>query len=89
MSFRRRPASAAAAAIAVAASSRIVPIGWRVLSNFVLYELRRSSTGKIEVWPGRVEHHLRRKPDGSLVMFFKKVMLIHGDEAVPSLAFII
>lgn len=63
--------------------------GWRVLSNFVLYELRRSSTGKIEVWPGRVEHHLRRKPDGSLVMFFKKVMLIHGDEAVPSLAFII
>lgn len=63
--------------------------GYRVLSNFVLYELRRSSTGQIEVWPGRVEHHLRRRSDGSLGMFFKKVFLIHGDEAVPSLAFII
>ena len=55
--------------------------GYRVLSNFV--------TGQIEVWPGRVEHHLRRRPDGSLGMFFKKVVLIHGDEAVTSLAFII
>lgn len=63
--------------------------GYRVLSNFVLYELRRSSTGQIEVWPGRVEHHLRYRADGSLGMFFKKVVLIHGDEAVPSLAFII
>jgi hypothetical protein len=36
-----------------------------------------------------VEHHLRRRADGSLGMFFKKVVLIHGDEAVPSLAFII
>lgn len=63
--------------------------GYRTLSNFVLYELRRASTGQIEVWPGRVEHHLRRRPDGTLGMFYKKVMLIHGDEAMPSLAFII
>lgn len=62
---------------------------FRTLSNFVLYELRRASTGKIEVWPGRVEHHLRRRPDGTLGMYYKKVMLIHGDEAMPSLAFII
>ena len=34
-----------------------------------------------EIWP--------RAEDGALAMFFKKVMLIHGDEAVPSLAFII
>jgi benzoate/toluate 1,2-dioxygenase subunit beta len=63
--------------------------GWRVLSNFVLYEMRRSSTGKMEVWPGRVEHRLRRRADGTLAMFYKKVMLVHGDEALPSLAFII
>ncbi len=63
--------------------------GYRVLSNFVLYELRRSSTRTIEIWPGRIEHHLRRRADGSLGMFFKKVVLINGDEAVPSLAFII
>nr|AMK59088.1 putative ibuprofen-CoA dioxygenase small subunit [uncultured bacterium UPO38] len=61
----------------------------QALSNFVLYELRRSSTGKLEVWPGRVEHRLRRRPDGSFGMYFKKVMLVHGDEALPSLAFII
>lgn len=63
--------------------------GYFVRSNFVLYELRRASTGRIEVWPGRVEHHLRRRADGSIGMFFKKVMLLMGDEGVPSLAFII
>jgi len=61
----------------------------RALSNFVLYELRRASTGKLEVWPGRVEHRLRWRADGTLGMFLKKVMLVHGDEALPSLAFII
>jgi 3-phenylpropionate/cinnamic acid dioxygenase small subunit len=69
--------------------ARLPDGGWQVYSNFVLYELRRSSTGKIEVWPGRVEHRLRRRADGTLGMYYKKVMLIHGDEALPSLAFII
>jgi len=63
--------------------------GYRVLSNFVLYELRRSSTATIETWPGQIEHHLRRRADGSLGMFLKKVVLINGDEPLPSLAFII
>lgn len=63
--------------------------GWQVFSNFVLFEMRRSSTGKMEAWPGRTEHRLRRRADGTLGMFYKKVMLIHGDEALPSLAFII
>jgi 3-phenylpropionate/cinnamic acid dioxygenase small subunit len=62
---------------------------YRVFSNFILHELRRSSTATVEVWAGRVEHRLRRRPDGSLGMFFKKVMLINGDEPLPSLAFII
>jgi 3-phenylpropionate/cinnamic acid dioxygenase small subunit len=61
---------------------------YRVFSNFVLYELRLSSTHTVEIWPGRVEHRLRWK-NNELKMFFKKVMLVHGDEAIPSLAFII
>jgi 3-phenylpropionate/cinnamic acid dioxygenase small subunit len=61
---------------------------YRVFSNFVLYELRLASTRTLEVWPGRVEHRLRWK-NNELKMFFKKVMLVHGDEAIPSLAFII
>ncbi|ASW04192.1 aromatic-ring-hydroxylating dioxygenase subunit beta [Paraburkholderia aromaticivorans] len=61
---------------------------YQVFSNFVLYELRMSSTRTVEIWPGRIEHHLRWK-NNELKMFFKKVMLVHGDEAIPSLAFII
>jgi 3-phenylpropionate/cinnamic acid dioxygenase small subunit len=62
---------------------------YRVLSNFVLYELRLASTGRIEIWPGQIEHHLRRRADGSLGIFFKKVSLIQNDKAIPSMAFII
>ncbi|KRB83458.1 hypothetical protein ASE07_23630 [Noviherbaspirillum sp. Root189] len=61
---------------------------YQVFSNFVLYELRMSSTRTVEVWPGRTEHHLRWK-NNELKMYFKKVTLVHGDEAIPSLAFII
>ncbi|RCX10640.1 aromatic-ring-hydroxylating dioxygenase subunit beta [Extensimonas vulgaris] len=68
---------------------RLSDDSWKAQCNFVLYELRKSSTGKLEVWPGRVEYHLRRRPDGSLGMFLKKVMLVNGEEDVPSLAFII
>lgn len=69
--------------------SRLSEGSWKVLCNFVLHELRKSSTGKMEIWPGRVEYHLRRRADGSIGMFFKKVMLVHGEEDLPSLAFII
>ena len=61
----------------------------RVFSNFTLHELRRSSTETLETWAGRIEHHLRRRPDGSFGMFLKKVMLVNGDEPLPSLAFLI
>ncbi|WP_208510337.1 aromatic-ring-hydroxylating dioxygenase subunit beta [Variovorax paradoxus] len=61
---------------------------YQVYSNFVLYELRMSSTRTLETWPGRIEHRLRWK-NRELTMFYKKVMLVHGDEALPSLAFII
>mgnify|MGYP001765458219 CR=1 FL=1 len=61
---------------------------YRVFSNFVAYELRRASNGQTVVWPCRVEHRLRRRPDG-LRMFLKKVMIVHGDEAVGSLGFIL
>lgn len=63
--------------------------GFLTWSNFVLYERRLASTGLIEVWPGQIEHAIRRRPDGSLGMFLKKVKLVHGDGSLPSLAFII
>ena len=62
---------------------------YRVLSNFVLYELRAQSTNNVEVWPGRVEHKLRRRENGEIKMFLKKVMLVNGNEPLPSIAFII
>ena len=61
---------------------------YRVFSNFVAYELRRASNNQTVVWPCRVEHRLRRKGD-RIVMFLKKVMIVHGDEAVGSLGFIL
>lgn len=59
-----------------------------VFANFVLYELRIQTTQQLQVWPGRVEYRLRRNGD-ELKMFYKKVMLVHGDTPIPSLAFII
>lgn len=61
---------------------------YRVFSNFVAYELRRASNSQTVVWPCRVEHRLRRK-GGDIKMFLKKVMIVHGDEAVGSLGFIL
>lgn len=61
---------------------------YRVFCNFVLYEMRLSSTNTMQVWPGRMEYRLRRKGD-ELKMFFKKVVLINGDQPLPSLAFIL
>lgn len=62
---------------------------YRVGANFLLYELRAQSTHKLEVWPGRVEYKLRAYDGGEFRMFFKKVMLVHGSEALSTLAFII
>ncbi len=64
------------------------PDEFHVFCNFVLYEMRVQSTNDVQIWPGRIEYKLRRK-DGSLKMFFKKVMLINSEGAVPALAFII
>ncbi|HVZ46488.1 MAG TPA: aromatic-ring-hydroxylating dioxygenase subunit beta [Ramlibacter sp.] len=60
-----------------------------VFSNFVLYELAKQSGRGLEVWPGRAEHRLRRRQDGSLAMFFKKAMLVTGSGPVRSMAFIL
>jgi 3-phenylpropionate/cinnamic acid dioxygenase small subunit len=61
---------------------------FRVFSNFIAHELRRASNNQMVTWPARVEHRLRRK-NGGFKMFFKKVMIVYGDEAVGSLGFII
>lgn len=60
-----------------------------VFSNFVLYELAKQSGRGLEVWPGRTEHRLRRRNDGSLAMFFKKAMLVTGSGPVRSIPFIL
>jgi len=65
------------------------PDQYQVGCNFVLYELRAQSTNHLEIWPGRMEYRIRRKSDGELKMFFKKVMLVHGDTPLSSLAFIL
>ena len=61
---------------------------FRVACNFVLYELRVQSTHALQVWPGRMEFHLRRRPQG-FGMFYKRVMLVNGNEPLPSIAFIL
>ncbi|MDO8280010.1 MAG: aromatic-ring-hydroxylating dioxygenase subunit beta [Burkholderiaceae bacterium] len=61
---------------------------YQVESNFALFEMRVQSTGSMTIWAGRVVHKLRRT-DAGLKMYFKKVMLINGDEPVPTLAFLI
>jgi benzoate/toluate 1,2-dioxygenase subunit beta len=66
----------------------IGPNEFQVFCNFVLYEMRVQSTNDVQIWPGRIEYKLRRK-DGALKMFFKKVMLINSEGAIPALAFII
>lgn len=61
---------------------------YHVQSNFALYEMQMQSTERVVVWAGRVEHRLRRAEAG-LRMFHKKVVLVNGAEAIPSLAFLI
>jgi 3-phenylpropionate/cinnamic acid dioxygenase small subunit len=68
--------------------AEIGPGEFQVFCNFVLYEMRVQSTNDVQIWPGRIEYKLRRK-DGALKMFFKKVMLINSEGAIPALAFII
>ncbi|MDD3649851.1 aromatic-ring-hydroxylating dioxygenase subunit beta [Immundisolibacter sp.] len=62
--------------------------GYEVGSNFVLTEIVAQSTHELRVWAGRSTHRLRRV-EGGLKMAFKKVVLVNGDEAVPTLAFLI
>lgn len=62
--------------------------GYEVGSNFVLMEIAVQSTHALRVWAGRSTHRLRRV-DGNLRLAFKKVVLVNGDEAIPTLAFLI
>lgn len=67
---------------------RISETEYLVSSNFALFEMQMQSTERVVIWAGRVEHKLRRSESG-LRMFFKKVELVNGGEAIPSLAFLI
>lgn len=62
--------------------------GYEVGSNFILTEIVAQSTHAMRVWAGRTTHRLRRV-DGALRLASKKVVLVNGDEAIPTLAFLI
>lgn len=62
--------------------------GYEVGSNFILTEIVAQSTHAMRIWAGRSTHRLRRV-DGALRLAFKKVVLVNGDEAIPTLAFLI
>jgi 3-phenylpropionate/cinnamic acid dioxygenase small subunit len=54
-------------------------------SNFVLGEVRR---GKQDVFIGRSTHHLRPAGD-DFKIFFKKVVLVNGDDYIDNLTFLV
>jgi benzoate/toluate 1,2-dioxygenase beta subunit len=56
-----------------------------VAANFVLVEARERGT---EVWAGRTTYRIR-EVDGDLRLAAKKVVLVNGAEAMPTLAFLI
>lgn len=62
--------------------------GYEVGSNFMLTEIVAQSTHAMRIWAGRSTHRLRRV-DGALRLAVKKVVLVNGDEAIPTLAFLI
>ena len=62
--------------------------GYEVGSNFMIMETVVQSTHELRLWAGRSTHRLRRV-DGQLRMAYKKVVLVNGDEAIPTLSFLI
>jgi benzoate/toluate 1,2-dioxygenase beta subunit len=69
--------------------SRLSETEFCVRCNFALYEYRMQSTHDMHLWAGRCEYRIRRRPDGSLRMFYKRVDLINVAGPLPSLAFLI
>ncbi len=82
------PASSMRRLISNLVAVRTAANEYQVESNFALFEMQLQSLDQMTIWAGRTVHRLRRVDDG-LRMYFKKVMLINGDQAVPTLAFLI
>lgn len=59
-----------------------------VESNFALFEMQIQSMDKMTIWAGRTTHKLRATENG-LKMYFKKVVLINGDQPIPTLSFLV
>lgn len=68
--------------------TRVSESEYLVESNFALFEMQLQSMNSMTIWAGRTVHKLRRT-DAGLKMYFKKVMLVNGDQPVPTLAFLI
>jgi 3-phenylpropionate/cinnamic acid dioxygenase small subunit len=56
-----------------------------VQANFLLMESR---TRGVELWAGRTTYRLRRV-EGQIRLVYKKVVLVNGDKALPTLGFLI
>lgn len=82
------PASPMRRQISNIVATRLGPDEYFVESNFSLFEMAVQSRAVMNIWAGTVHHKLRRTENG-LKIFYKKVMLINGDQPIPSLAFII
>jgi len=68
--------------------TRLSDSEYKVNANFVLHEIAVQSTETMKIMPGRVEYHIRRRENG-FGMFYKKITLINGASAVPTIAYLI
>lgn len=62
--------------------------GFEVGSNFMLLEQNVQSHHRQQIWGGRSIHRVRHT-DAGLRLYYKKVMLVNGDEPIPNLSFLI
>lgn len=62
--------------------------GFEIASNFMLLEQNVQSHHRQQIWGGRSIHRVRQA-DAGLRLYYKKVMLVNGDEPIPNLSFLI
>ncbi len=62
--------------------------GFEIASNFMLLEQNVQSHHRQQIWGGRSIHRVRHA-DAGLRLYYKKVMLVNGDEPIPNLSFLI
>lgn len=72
----------------IAESGADSPAVFEVEANFILIEIAVQSTNNQNIWAGRTRYRIRRE-DGELKLHAKRIILVNGDEPVPSIAFLL